>query len=625
MIGRRLHRGLAAGLGGLAVGTAATIWALGDHALPHRAAAFDAALALAPDLAPPPGTAPVRVVDFGAVDEGGAPWGRAAMARLVERLHAGSAAVVALDVLFSAPCDGGADTAALARALARGPTVLGVLPADLPAAQGPIPAPLAMAARNAPALWSAPGVEAPCPALTAAAAGHGGMALFADPDGQLRHLPAAMALQGTPVLPLGIEAALQALEPEGAALAVLEKGALRLGPAAALPLDAMGGLWLFPARPEAMAARTLRAEAVLAAATPPDLTGAVVIVGSSLPERGGMRATFRDALTPSVQVQADLALAALKGHAPHRPSWAGMAEGAGALILSLAGLAVMLRAGVLAGAGALIAGGALWLGGALALTRHSLALVDPVLTPAALAALVALALPLHLAQRSRAERRFRGHLVQLLPEPVVARLADDPARFRLAGEERVVTALFTDLEGFSTATNRLPPAALVAALDAHFSATTAIVLRHGGMIDKIVGDSLHALFNLPLDDPGHVDAALACAEEIARVTAAQRAGDGPASALGRVRIGIETGTAIVGGIGSGPRVDFTAHGPAVNLAARLQEMNKTLGTTVCVGPGAAAAATRPLHPLGRHEVRSFGALALYSPDAPRAAEDGAAL
>jgi adenylate cyclase len=199
---------------------------------------------------------------------------------------------------------------------------------------------------------------------------------------------------------------------------------------------------------------------------------------------------------------------------------------------------------------------------------------------------------------------------QLLPAAVVSRLAEDPHLLRLTGERRQVTALFTDLEGFSGLTNSLPPEMLISTLDAYFTAVSDVVLRHGGMIDKIVGDAVHALFNAPLDQQGHVDAALSAAAEIAARTEALRA----TLPIGRTRIGIETGPAILGDVGSGARIDYTAHGPAVNLAARLQEAGKSLGAAVVIGPAAAAAAGCPMRPLGVVEVRSFGPLALFTLD-----------
>jgi len=240
-------------------------------------------------------------------------------------------------------------------------------------------------------------------------------------------------------------------------------------------------------------------------------------------------------------------------------------------------------------------------------------LIDPGFAPLAMILASLGALSVQAALATRAERALRLRMGQLLPQAVVARLADAPDLLRLTGERREVTALFTDLEGFSSLARSLPPEGLIALLDRYFTVINAEILRHGGMIDKIVGDAVHALFNAPLDQPGHVEAALDAAAAISAATEALRAGF---PGLGRTRIGIETGPAILGDVGSGGRIDYTAHGDCVNLAARLQEAGKVLGPAIIIGPAAAAQARRALTPLGEHALRSFGPLSLFTLPVP---------
>src|SRR5262249_23208057 len=121
----------------------------------------------------------------------------------------------------------------------------------------------------------------------------------------------------------------------------------------------------------------------------------------------------------------------------------------------------------------------------------------------------------------------------------------------------------------------------------------------------IVGDGVHALFNVPLDLEDHPRHAIECAIAIRAWSEGFRRGD-PAAVigLGRTRIGIETGPAIVGDVGIQSKLDYTAHGDAVNLAARLQACNKELGSAICVGPCAAVRCDAPLlRPLGRMTIR----------------------
>jgi adenylate cyclase len=125
------------------------------------------------------------------------------------------------------------------------------------------------------------------------------------------------------------------------------------------------------------------------------------------------------------------------------------------------------------------------------------------------------------------------------------------------------------------------------------------------MVDKIVGDGLHAFFNAPLDLPDHAEKAVACAVAIVKATEALRREPELATiGFGRTRIGIETGPAVLGDVGRGTRRDYTAYGQAVNLASRLEGANKRLGTAVLIGPGTAKALA------GRLALRSRGLIAI---------------
>jgi adenylate cyclase len=172
---------------------------------------------------------------------------------------------------------------------------------------------------------------------------------------------------------------------------------------------------------------------------------------------------------------------------------------------------------------------------------------------------------------------------------VVRRIAADPAALRLRGEMREITALFTDIEDFTNLTERAEPTDLVALLDAYFDVATRIVTDHGGMIDKIVGDAIHAIFNAPFTLEDHPQRAVAAALALVKATEeVRRTPLGERLQLGRTRVGMETGPAIVGDVGGSRKLDYTAHGNAINAAARLEAANKDLGSDICIGPGTAA-------------------------------------
>jgi adenylate cyclase len=136
------------------------------------------------------------------------------------------------------------------------------------------------------------------------------------------------------------------------------------------------------------------------------------------------------------------------------------------------------------------------------------------------------------------------------------------------------------------------------------------------MIDKIVGDSIHAIYNAPFDLPDHPDRAVATALALLAASEEVRASPlGQRLLLGRTRIGIETGPAIVGDVGGSRKLDYTAHGNAVNAAARLEAANKELGSSICIGPGTAArVASGGLRQIGTLTLRGQShAIAVYTP------------
>jgi adenylate cyclase len=246
-----------------------------------------------------------------------------------------------------------------------------------------------------------------------------------------------------------------------------------------------------------------------------------------------------------------------------------------------------------------------WTIAAAGLSTKALFLTDPV-TPVIIA-LIAVQFAgltqfaLTYRQRLAIERRFAFHL----PPEMVRRIIENPGEIRFAGEARNITVLFTDIEGFTALTERAGPEATISLLDRYVDLVAGIVVSHGGMVDKIVGDAVHAFFNAPLDLPDHAEKAVTCASAIIAATEdLRRDGKVAAMQLGRTRIGIETGVAVLGDVGRGAKRDYTAYGHAVNLASRLEGANKKLGSSILLGPGTAAALD------GRIPLRSLGKIAI---------------
>jgi adenylate cyclase len=136
------------------------------------------------------------------------------------------------------------------------------------------------------------------------------------------------------------------------------------------------------------------------------------------------------------------------------------------------------------------------------------------------------------------------------------------------------------------------------------------------MVNKIIGDAVHAIFNAPLDLPDHPRRAMECAMAMVKSAEATRATPlGRKLGLGRTRVGMETGPAIVGDVGGNRRLDYTAYGTVVNTAARLEAANKTQDSTILIGPVAAARLDpATIRSLGLIELRGRGdAVEIFTP------------
>ena len=185
------------------------------------------------------------------------------------------------------------------------------------------------------------------------------------------------------------------------------------------------------------------------------------------------------------------------------------------------------------------------------------------------------------------ERRAAEHAKTVLSRffsPIVAQtLAENPECLKPGGERRVATFMFTDLADFTPLVEGSETEAVVDLLNEYIDNVTRIIFKHDGAVNKVVGDAVHAIFGAPLDDPEHARKAVACALAIdAFALEFKQKKNDEGIPLGVTRIGINSGPAILGNFGSESFFDYTAHGDAVNVAARLENANKHLGTRICV-------------------------------------------
>lgn len=594
----------------------------------RRERIFDEMLAWLP-RAPRPEIVIVDIDRPSLAARGSWPWGRDKIAALIAAVADAKPRAIGVDVLIEGPDE--RSPAALARRLAeisgrdeirrlvdtlpdgnrqlaealrKAPTSLGV---GLDPARGEDRAPptpvLIRGRAHVEDFWHAEGLIEPIETLARAAAGLGVLLLPGDADGRARRVPLLVVAHGR----LWPSLAVEVVRMHGGASAVLlaaDRGRLEIA-GRSVPIGSEGMLRLLPVRDDSWRQRTVSAVDILdKPETRQRLAGHIVLIGSSAPELGGLRTAVPGPLVPSVMLHAAGVEQILNGVAPIRNATIETVEVLTAIAFCVLGmwLAHVLPPlmGSLAAAGLAIA----WTGAAAALLWWQL-LIDPLLVPSVTLVSFTVAAISVAAVNRRREAAMRRRFEQHLAPEVVSRLVAQPELLRLEGEMREITALFTDIEGFTSMTERVDPRTLVGLLDRYFDGLTRIVVEHRGMVEKMVGDGLHALFNAPLDLAEHPRHAVECAIALRDFGERFRKDEQAAAAgFGRTRIGVETGVVVVGDVGGGRKLDYTAHGEAMNMAARFESANKDLGSSICIGPTTAARLpNRALRPLGRIEVR----------------------
>lgn len=285
-------------------------------------------------------------------------------------------------------------------------------------------------------------------------------------------------------------------------------------------------------------------------------------------------------LIPGIYLHAAAISNLIRGEAL-RPLPDAMSIGISFVLALAMGLGVMLTTPVRAAA-ILAAGMNTWIVVVTAafIAGWVLPLFSPIL--AAGTTLVAL-IGYRYAVTDRTERHIRKAFGRILAPTLVDRMVESKQMPTQGGELREITVWLSDLEGYSTISELLPPSELVDLLNSVYTVMSDTIEEYGGFVAQFVGDAVVAAFNVPLDDPDHAEkgirAAMACRERVAALGGNLSL---PAGTKLRIRIGVSTGTLLVGYIGSQRRLSYTIVGDDINLASRLEGVNKVYGSTILV-------------------------------------------
>jgi adenylate cyclase len=583
---------------------------------------------------------PVRVVD---IDErslalyGQWPWPRTRVAELTRRLVDLGASVVCYDVLFAEPDRSSpqrfvseieyADPREaeqvqalvsrlpdhdqiFARALHEAPSVLGF--AAIPGARAdwpPVRAGLAFAGTDPKTILPPmQGAAGSLPLLNDAARGIGGISLNAgETSGVVRRIPMLFS-NGTHLYPsLSIEALRVAFGADSILVrSTGSSGEANTGQAAIvglrvgdlqIPLTAQGELWLYFDRNRAE--RYVSAADVLDPAKADEirekLEGQVAFVGTSAVGLLDNRVSPLGEEIPGVAIHAQAVEQVLSGNFLSRPDWADGLEIGLTVVLGV-GIALLLL--VLGAQYTFVIGGlataATLLGAWLAFTRAGL-LFDPIF-PAASGLAVYLGTTGLLYIFTDRERRFvRQAFGQYLAPELLEQLERSPDVMRLGGEVRELSIMFMDVRDFTPLSERLTAPELIHFLNQLFSPLSDAICAELGTIDKYIGDSIMAFWNAPVAVPDHparaCRAGLKMVEAVRKLSAEDAFGfraNGYDDLKVRIGIGINTGEACVGNMGSERRFNYSVVGDAVNTAARLESSCKAVGAELLISEPTAA-------------------------------------
>jgi adenylate cyclase len=595
----------------------------------------------------PSGEVVLALIDESSLDvEGRWPWPRTRMATLVERLSDAGARVIVFDVGFLEPDDNSnlgwieriertlagfeiddrrldealdtwqaeADTdGALARSIGRSqaPVVLGyffhAMPGEGEAAYRMDPEEIdrqleLIEASQYASVQIRGGVaaspferayapEGNLPELARAAASSGTFTIRQDIDGIVRWMP--LALECGPLEevfpPISVLAAWHYLGEPPMTVHVGPTGVegIQMGERF-VPTDARGRMLVNYAGPPLTFPHFSIGDLLAGNVPEQQIRDRIVLVGATATGTYDMRATPFGTVFPGVEIHASVVDNLLRGDFVTRPGWGALYDLAVIVALALLTGFALPKLGAMSSA-ALTAGLFVLhvLVAQLVFVELGvwLSIVYPLLALGT--TYTRLTLAAYLTEQ-RERRKVQGAFGQYVAPVVVQQILEDPAKLELGGEERVLSVLFSDLQGFTSASERFSPREMTQFLSEYYGRMTELIFAEEGMLKEYVGDELMAIFGAPVHHKDHARRACAAALAMQRQRGAmseewQRIGR-PALVA---RTGVNSGPMLVGNIGSEYRMSYGAVGDNVNLGSRLEGLNKQYGSEVLIGENTA--------------------------------------
>jgi len=572
---------------------------------------------------------PVTIVD---IDEaslaklGQFPWPRTRIADLITNLTRLGAVVIAFDIVFSEPDRLNPDVAAdtfrdldeetrsrlralpsndqiLADAMRRSRVVLGE--SGLPQVQSefdkslPLTGLAMLGEEPQPFMLEWPGLLRNVPLLEAAAAGRGLFTIWPERDGIVRRVPVMMLAQGATMPSLSFEMLRVATGTDTIFIKSDQAGIKSIGVKGfQIPTDRNGQLWVHFAHhdPRILVSALDVIEGKVA---PEKIKGQLVLIGTSAVGLNDNKTTPVDPSMPGVEIHAQVIESALTRAVLTQPNYGIAVELCAAILFGILVIAFAPLFGpiTLVAVGALFATlliGTSW----YFYTQHRL-LIDFTYPLLSTTSIYLTLIFTSFVREQRQRKQIRTAFAQYMSPALVEQLAQSPEKLVLGGEEREMTIMFSDVRGFTSISEsyKNDPQGLTALMNRFLTPLTNAILERKGYIDKYMGDAIMAFWNAPLDDREHqLNACEAAVDMLERIDVLNKQREFEANEGGHVYIplnvgvGLNTGTCVVGNMGSDLRFDYSVLGDSVNLASRLEGQSKEYGFPIIVGSRTALAA-----------------------------------
>jgi adenylate cyclase len=444
-----------------------------------------------------------------------------------------------------------------------------------------------------------PGLLRSTPVLEAAAGGRGLLTIWTERDGIVRRVPVIMQAQGITMPSLSFEMLRVATGSDTIFIKSNEAGIQSVAvKGLAVPTDRNGQLWVHFAHYDPSI--YVSAADVLDGKVEPDtIAGRLVLVGTSAAGLLDLKTTPISPVMPGVEIHAQVLEAALTGQLLSRPDFGPLLEFSAALLLGILVIWFAPKFGpvTLVAVGTFFA--TLLIGTSWYFYAQHRLLIDPTYPLLSTTSIYLTLIFSSFAREQTQRRQIRSAFGQYLSPALVEQLALAPEKLVLGGEEREMTIMFSDMRGFTSIseTYKNDPQGLTELMNRFLTPLTNAILNRKGTIDKYMGDAIMAFWNAPLDDKEHqINACEAALDMLEQVDALNKEREQEAEDDGRpfiplnIGVGLNTGTCVVGNMGSDLRFDYSVFGDSVNLASRLEGQSKEYGFPIIVGSSTAIAA-----------------------------------